>query len=112
MSEIFDFLKKAAAERRKGSLVLSDEPLVEFQTPEIVEPSIEEYEAAEPFPTTKFEIRHAGKFDLTGASPQIQNVLDPQFPISTRHAQPPAISRLSSLFCRFYTSLFFLIETF
>jgi protein-tyrosine kinase len=77
MSEIFDFLKKAAAERRKGSVVLSDEPLVEFQTPEIVEPSIEEYEAAEPFPTTKFEIRHAGKFDLTGASPQIQNVLDP-----------------------------------
>jgi len=75
MSEIFDFLKKAEAERRKTSPATIAVPIIESENAVRAEPAVEPG-IEEPLPT-EVEICSADKFDLTNASRQIKSVLDP-----------------------------------
>jgi len=76
MSEIFNFLKKTEAERRKNRLVpepalnvpLEESPLHEFEEAPL------NPEARETVPA-EIEICKGDRFDLTGASPQLRSVL-------------------------------------
>lgn len=77
MSEIFDFLKKTEAERRK-ELPLT-EPALTAPAAELPNPHIETKEdpVIDNSPPVDLEICGTDRFDLTGASLQIKNVLDP-----------------------------------
>jgi len=78
MSEIFDFLKKTEAERRRKPPI--QEPALTAPTTEshkkpVAEPAVS-LEAEQPLPL-EIEVCGTDKFDLTGASLQIRNVLNP-----------------------------------
>jgi protein-tyrosine kinase len=75
MSEIFDFLKKTDDKRGKGSHDSIDLPVSESNNPAMPE-TFEESAIPEQV-STDIEICSADTFDLTGASLQIKNVLDP-----------------------------------
>jgi capsular exopolysaccharide synthesis family protein len=78
MSEIFDFLKKTEKESKKGVRIpepVAMEPLAEFQEAPFEEQSRVSM-AEEPAPM-EVEICAADRFDLTQASLQIKNVMDP-----------------------------------
>ncbi len=75
MSEIFDFLKKTEAERRKEFAVPADAPAVEPEGPPAPETARDSAPTGE-LPL-EVEICGADKFDLTAASRQVKSVLDP-----------------------------------
>ena len=75
MSEIFDFLKKTEAERKRESSLPADAPIVQAEdsakTEGVKEPAIPEQAPLE------VEVCAADRFDLTEASVQIKSVLNP-----------------------------------
>jgi capsular exopolysaccharide synthesis family protein len=79
MSEIFDFLRKTEAERRKSAVAVP-EMIHGAPLPDPVEDLLPE-NAPEPVPekftNVESEICPADQFDLTGANKQIKHVLDP-----------------------------------
>jgi capsular exopolysaccharide synthesis family protein len=75
MSEIFDFLKKTEAERRKEPPVPVDMPIREPKNPPMPEAAAESA-PSEQLPL-EVEICGVDRFDLTKASLQVKSVLDP-----------------------------------